>query len=180
MDKLARELPDHAALFKKMTGTCSELMKNLTDTYSVDGYKARPTYHVTTMFLGKEAWKVDSEIFKAYHEGQKVDIPIRALLFIPGKIMTGVCFPSTPIENKMPHMTLLLGAWQAKNSNDALEATCSKPSQPFFELYEKAKKQEMGGSLFASKTKIGKDTVDAFFVVLDRPIIFEAEHHEYV
>jgi hypothetical protein len=39
--------------------------------------------------------------------------------------MTAVCFPPTLIENKMPHMTLLLGSWQAKNSNDALEATCS-------------------------------------------------------
>ena len=46
-----------------MTGVCTELLKNLTDTYAVDGYKARPTYHVTSMFLGKESWKVDSEIF---------------------------------------------------------------------------------------------------------------------
>ena len=32
LDKLARDLPDHAALFKKMTGVCSELLMNLTDT----------------------------------------------------------------------------------------------------------------------------------------------------
>lgn len=63
LDKLARDLPDHAPLFKKMTGVCTELLKNLTDSYSVDGYKARPTYHVTSMFLGNEAWKVESEIF---------------------------------------------------------------------------------------------------------------------
>jgi len=63
MDKLAKDLPEHAPLFKKMIGVCTELMKNLTDTYNVEGYKARPTYHVTTMFLGKEAWKVDSDIF---------------------------------------------------------------------------------------------------------------------
>jgi hypothetical protein len=46
-----------------MTGVCTELLKNLTDTYSVDGYKARPTYHVTSMFLGKDTSKVDSDIF---------------------------------------------------------------------------------------------------------------------
>ena len=32
LDKLARDLPDHAALFKKMTKVCSELLMNLTDT----------------------------------------------------------------------------------------------------------------------------------------------------
>ena len=54
-----------------------------------------------------------------------------------------------------------------------------KPSHPFFELYNKAKNQETGGSAFAPKARVGKDTVDAFFVVLDRPIIFEGEHHEF-
>ncbi len=53
--------------------------------------------------------------------------------------MTGVCFPDTLIENKMPHMTMLLGKWAAKNSNDALEATCSKEEHPFYPLYEKAR-----------------------------------------
>lgn len=109
-----------------------------------------------------------------------MNIPVRALIFVPGKIMTAVCFPTTPVENKIPHMTLLLGAWQAKNSNDALEATCLKPSHPFYELYNKAKNQETGGSAFAPKARVGKDSVDAFFVVLDRPIIFEGEHHEYL
>jgi hypothetical protein len=63
MDKLSRDLPEHAGIFKKMQTTCSELLKNLTDTYNIDGYKARPTYHVTSMFLGRDAWKVESEIF---------------------------------------------------------------------------------------------------------------------
>jgi hypothetical protein len=37
----------------------------------------------------------------------------------------------------------------------------------------------MGGCAFAPKIKIIKDIVDAFFVVLDREIIFETEHHEF-
>jgi hypothetical protein len=85
----------------------------------------RPTYHVTALFIGRENSKVEGKIFNSYRPGQKINIPMRALLFVPGKIMTAVCFPDTLIENKMPHMTLLLNKWQAKNSNDALEATCS-------------------------------------------------------
>jgi hypothetical protein len=135
-----------------MIGTCTELMKVLgNEKETVDGYKSRPTYHVTTMFLGGNQEKVNTEIFKSYSDGQKVEIPIRALIFVPGKIMAAVCFPSTLIENEFPHMTLLLGSWAAKFSNDALTFTCSEPSQPFYDLYHKAKNQEMGGSAYAQK-----------------------------
>ncbi len=61
---------------------------------------------------------------------------MRALIFVPGKIMAGVCFPECKIENKFPHMTLLLGKWAAKMSNTALEFTCQYKNQPFYEYYQ--------------------------------------------
>jgi len=94
--------------------------------------------------------------------------------------MTGVCFPESQIENKMPHMTMLLGQWQAKNSNDALEATCSNDQHPFYPLYEKARLgQGMGESKKIEGVKILGQTVDAFFVVLDSPVIFDGDYHDY-
>ena len=94
--------------------------------------------------------------------------------------MTAVCFPDTLIENKMPHMTLLLNKWQAKNSNDALEATCSLEQHPFYPLYEKARLGEgMGEAKMITGYKILGNEVDAYFVILDSPVIFEGEYHEF-
>ena len=105
---------------------------------------------------------------------------MRALLFVPGKIMTGVCFPDAMIENRFPHMTLLLNKWLAKNSNDALEATCSHEQHPFHDLYEKARLgQGMGEGHMVKGYKIVRDTVEAYFVILDVPIVFEGRYHEF-
>ena len=113
-------------MFTKMITNIEALLKAFNPSTAVDGYKIRPTYHVTSLFMaGKEA---DSPIYLNFEEGKRIDIPIRALLYVPGRIMTGVCFPDAEISNKMPHMTLILGKWPAKNSNMALEYTCSKKS----------------------------------------------------
>jgi hypothetical protein len=150
-----------------MQGTCTDLLKYMDESQVVDGYKVRPTYHVTSMFIGKDTHKMDSDLFKSFHDGQLINIPVRALLFVPGKIMTAVCFLDVPIENKMPHMTLLLGKWPAKESNTALEATCLYQHQAFYDLYQKARSGESRGSAnFKKGIKISKDTVEAYFLVL--------------
>lgn len=64
MSKMSQTFHEHSAMFKKMIETLSELMKYVgDDKHAIDGYKMRPTYHITSMFLGKEAWKAESELF---------------------------------------------------------------------------------------------------------------------
>jgi hypothetical protein len=51
----------------------------------------------------------------------RVQVEILALVFSPGKIITGICFPKHPVDNRCPHVTLMLNEWNAKMSNALLE-----------------------------------------------------------
>ena len=74
----------------------TEKLFNLNDTrVSEDGYKIRPSYHVTSLFVGGNEDKVKSTIYQNFEVRKVVSIPVRALIFVPGKIFTAVCFPET-------------------------------------------------------------------------------------
>lgn len=64
---------------------------------------------MTTLFIGKDKGKLEDPIYKQFVEDKRVDLEMKGIILVPGKIMAGVCFPATPIENEYPHMTLLLG-----------------------------------------------------------------------
>ena len=101
------------------------------------GWDIKKNFHITTLYLGQDKSKQQDPIFKNFEEGKHVEVEIRALVYIPDKIMTAVCFPKCEIENKYPHITLVLGKWKARQSNDALEGTAGK-GKVFHDLYEKA------------------------------------------
>ena len=68
---------------------------------------------------------------------------VRAVVYVPGKLIAGVCFPKLHIENKYPHMTLMISeGWGAVLSNELLTATCAK-GQPFYEAYEAARNKQL-------------------------------------
>ena len=182
MLQLWKAFPDHKVL-QKMIGTVEKLFE-INDVRVVeDGYKIRPTYHVTSMFIGGGKPKTESKIYQNFEVGKIVNVPVRALLFVPGKILTGVCFPDADVENRFPHMTLLLGKWPAKNSNMALEFTCSDSKQPFQSLYNYALSENKGGRDHASFLEDclfeKKEKASAYFIVLEKPIVFESECHCY-
>jgi hypothetical protein len=61
-------------------------------------------------------------------------------VYVPEKLICGVCFPKYEIENWFPHVTLMISeGWPAVLSNAVLNATCNK-GQPFYEAYEAARK----------------------------------------
>ena len=50
----------------------------------------------------------------AFKEGEKADVTIHGIVYIPGKIIAGICyhndFPKDlHIANKFPHVTLMTG-----------------------------------------------------------------------
>lgn len=51
------------------------------------------SYHVTQLFIGGNMNKKNSPIFKNYNEGIKVSVTVQAVVYVPGKILTGVVFP---------------------------------------------------------------------------------------
>ena len=57
--------------------------------------------------------KRDDPIWKdvnKFEEGQKVPMKIHGIIYIPGKIVTGICYhndyPDIKIDNEFPHITL--------------------------------------------------------------------------
>lgn len=88
-------------------------------------------YHVTALYVGKnEEITEESEIYKQFHENEEVEVEIKAIVVAPGKIITGICFPDHHIANSCPHMTLMISSFEAKKSNDLLEACFTKGRKP--------------------------------------------------
>ena len=78
------------------------------------------------MFIGGDKSKSGHKIYKYYQEDKSVDVEIRAVVYVPEKILTGICFPKAEVDNKRPHLTLMTGGqYKPVNSNTILEATCA-------------------------------------------------------
>ncbi len=85
--------------------------------------------HVTTLFIGANHNVTKSEYYTTFQEDLDMDVDICAIAIVPGKIVTGICFPDQSrikVENKFPHVTMMKGSWQPKQSNDLLEALCDE------------------------------------------------------
>ena len=65
---------------------------------------------------------------------------ILALVIVPNKIVTGICFPDHEVSNRCPHVTLMVNGWKPAMSNSLLEESCSRGTKsPFAEVYEELK-----------------------------------------
>ncbi len=54
-----------------------------------------------------------------------MEIEVKAILYVPGRIASGVCFPDPQrlrVKNQCPHLTLKVGSWAPVQSNSLLEA----------------------------------------------------------
>lgn len=112
---------------KKGYDTLMSSLKNLIKNGgSIDGWKQPNDYHVTCLFIGGDESKKESDIYKNFKEGTSIPIEIKAVLFVPDRILTGICFPKYEIDNEFPHMTLMVKKWPPVNSNKVLEATCKQ------------------------------------------------------
>lgn len=114
-------------------GNCESLLKlALTGMPTSDGWRFPTDWHVTCAYLGRDEDNADlSQVYKSFKENVKIDVEICALVVVPNKIVTGICFPNQavqPIENACPHVTLAINEWHPKESNSVLERTCLKDS----------------------------------------------------
>ena len=90
-------------------------------------WKLPNSHHVTTLFIGGNKAKLQQPASQFHQEGKVVRVEIRALIYIPDKIVTGICFPDCEIENEFPHMTLFVSqGWAPVMSNTIIQATCGR------------------------------------------------------
>lgn len=71
------------------------------------GWVMPNSYHVTSLFIGGNKSKIKTPAYEYFQEGKKVDVTIRAVVYIPGSLVAGITFPNFEIENEFPHLTLM-------------------------------------------------------------------------
>lgn len=133
-------------------------------------------FHVTTLFIGKDKTKTETEHFKSFKPGHKMSLEITGFVIVPGKIATAICYPDQSkikIENTFPHMTLMTGKWPAKESNQLFE-TLFGSNGPLTEQYN-SRKQELVDKVTVT---INKNTENAY-IVTRKPLKIAMVADEY-
>ena len=116
-----------------MKHTCESLLEMIKDgSRSKDGWRFVPDFHVTCQWVGRDD---DKEVLPNFKNNQMFDVEIMALVVVPDKIVTGVCFPGCEVENKCPHVTIALNQWEAVMSNALLEKSCLSKNAGFSKAY---------------------------------------------
>lgn len=82
------------------------------------------SWHITTFYIGNDTSKLESEYYKNFFENKEVPIKLLSFAYIPGRLIASPIFVDyNLIENKFPHMTLILGGnSRAVDSNYLLKA----------------------------------------------------------
>ena len=113
-----------------------------------------------------------------------MQVEIRAVVYVPEKLVAGVCFPDCDIENEFPHLTLMVSqGWAPVMSNSIIKATCGRGGV-FEQAYiaaEDRKKPAAGAGVHTANNvtidKKGKNEV--VFVLLREPVTFEGRLKSY-
>lgn len=87
----------------------------------------------------------ESEIYHNFEKDVAIDIELLALVIVPDKIVTAICFPDQNLQqvaNPCPHVTLAINEWEPSQSNILLETSCLKETMAFGSNYRALKKGE--------------------------------------
>ena len=83
-----------------------------------DGWRFTQDFHVTCLWMNRdEDIAEESEIYNNFEKDVSIDIEICALIIVPDKIVTAICFPDQKIDNRCPHVTLAINEWEPSKSN---------------------------------------------------------------
>lgn len=140
------------------------------------GWRKPDDYHVTCLYLGRDEEKQDHKIYKNFVERVEVDITIYGIVVVPNKIVAGICFPEHPVENRCPHVTLMINEWQPVMSNTILEASCARgASSPFAAAYEELRlhgQVSESHEVLNGQVKLQREsaTTSCYFVALQEPV----------
>lgn len=101
-------------------------------------------------------------------------------MYVPNKLIAGICFPKTEVENKFPHLTLMVSqGWAPVLSNAVITATCEE-GRPFENAYDAAREGLLpakGAGVHTQNNvaidKKGKNEV--VYVLLREPVLFKGK-----
>ena len=89
-------------------------------------WKNPNSIHITTLFIGNKGYIKNNNILNNFKEDEEVKVNILGLIIIPYKI--AICIVKIDIfcDNEFPHITLSIGDYKPKNSNDVLDILFGK------------------------------------------------------
>jgi hypothetical protein len=121
-------------------------------------------WHVTSLFVGGNKSLKNDPILKNFQEDEKISIDFEGLIFVPNKIVTGICFPKTGVKNSVPHVTIMTNEWKPKDSNSIAEALFIDGK--FKKEYESVFKNSDFKEKFVEciNLKVGKEEVTAYLI----------------
>ncbi|HRP38035.1 MAG TPA: hypothetical protein PLS50_09595, partial [Candidatus Dojkabacteria bacterium] len=123
-------------------------------------------FHITSLFIGKDKKKKDTEYYTSFKPGHKMEIQLVGLVIVPNKIVTAICYPDQSqikIENRFPHMTLMTGEWKPVDSNELLENLFGQ-SKPYHEDYLTRKFANRSNLTWKQNIETSKGKELAYFV----------------
>jgi len=145
--KLREMIPTHLDLLKENynSNIIEETIESINQIWlqgkqEVNGWKKVDDFHVTTYYVGRDEDKTSHELYKNFQPDIEIPVEIVALVIVPNKIVTGICFPEHDVANRCPHVTLMVNGWKPTMSNSLLEESCTRGTKsPFTEHYEELK-----------------------------------------
>ena len=98
------------------------------------------------------------------------------MVYVPERILTGICFPKAEVQNTFPHLTIMTcNNWKPVHSNIVLEATCKDPEHFKYYYEELASSQESAEQMIKEacdfNVSLGRNKVEkvgrAYLIVFD-------------
>lgn len=158
--KLDEEEPDHVIDQFITTGLKKLAQKFKHDNLCPDNYdslfdngwkRPNPPYHITSLFVNKKKENCEKEEFKQFKIGIPAQLAVKGLFVVEDYLMCAMFFPqSVPVENNVPHMTLLLKDGRPYDSNVVLENLMLKKKLGPQDLADDIAKQYFKGKISLS------------------------------
>lgn len=147
---------------------------------NITKFKFPYSFHITMLYIGDDLSLLETEYYKRFVEGVHVPIQLTGVIYVPGKIITGITFPDRNallIQNKFPHVTLMVNEWQAVHSNNLMEALfdIGMPLEKFYDKMFWESKESFIKEINLNVIINGVvENVNAFVLKSGKKIIFPA------
>jgi hypothetical protein len=137
------------------------------------------TFHITTLFVGKNPNFKLHKAFTTFTKNKQVPINIHGLAILPYKIATLICTTTEIVDNKFPHITTLVGSFKPKQSNDIM-LSLFDTNQPYEHEYTSYTTGVSNVDLI-EQTTVNIENVNEtiYFTLLAEPIIVEGVMTEF-
>lgn len=104
-------------------------------------WKQTKHFHLTTLFKPKTGFDKSHPAFTNFKEDKPVEVEGIGIIIIPNKIITLIAKTDEYTSNKFPHITLILGEYKPKDSNEVLTVLFDEGC-PFESQYKESLKGE--------------------------------------